>query len=85
MEKEEDFDTLIKRVHQERVLNKRLESYQLDKYAQKEYYYFVFWCAANNVTESVDAFKSYLEKENKVLPYVVKKWIAENRFGYGKK
>lgn len=83
--KEEYFDTIIKRVHKEKVFNETMQYYQLDNYAQREYHYFVFWCGANNVTESVDAFRSYLEKENKVLPYVVKKKIAENYFGWVKK
>lgn len=78
---QEDFYKLANIVRDERLFKERMQKYNLEKYAQREYYYFTFWCAANNVTESVDAFKLYLEKENKQLPYVVKKWIAENRFG----
>ena len=78
----EDFYTIAKQVHNDRVLKEYNDSVKIDTIINKEYSMFCCWCYAFNKEENEHNFKEYLEKENKNLNFWIKKRIAEMFFDY---
>ena len=82
---EEDFDTIVREMTEERHRNEYYEDLKNANNGEHEYTMFKCWCwAFKNGEGQTDAkvFAEYLKSENKELDFWAKKHLAETYFGY---
>lgn len=80
---EDDFYELATKVHNERIQAEKSLHNSLKYRAGITMTYFRVWCFANERDyKSEGVFKEYLKAENPELSFWIKKYIAENFWGY---
>lgn len=83
MENDDGFYTIARQVHNERIQAEKSLHNSMKYRAGIAMTYFHVWCFVNERDyKCEDVFKEYLKVENPELNFWIKKYIAENFWGY---